>query len=55
VQEKLSPGIKMNIAQAHAILEHSNEDTIRWTAAALNMLITRGILKACKSCAIANA
>jgi hypothetical protein len=51
----LPPAIKMNIKQAHSILGHSSKDTTRWTAAALNMLITRGTLKTCKSCAISKA
>ena len=51
----LSPAIKMNIKQAHAILGHSSKYTMRRTAAALNMLITRGTLKTCKSCAILKA
>ncbi len=45
----------MNIEQAHAILGHSSEDTTRRMAAVLNMLITRGTLKTCKSCAISKA
>jgi hypothetical protein len=48
----LSPAIKMNIERAHAILGHSSEDTTCRTAAALNMLITRGTLKTCESCEI---
>jgi hypothetical protein len=51
----LPSAIKMNIEQAHAILEHASKDTTRWTAAALNMLITRGALKTCKSCEISKA
>jgi hypothetical protein len=51
----LPSAIKMNIERAHAILGHSSEDTTRRTAAALNMLITRGTLKTCKSCAILKA
>ncbi len=51
----LPPAIKMNIERAHAILGHSSEDTTRQTAAALNMLITRGTLKTCKSCGISKA
>ncbi len=51
----VTPAIKMNIKQTHAILGHSSKDTTRWTAAALNMLITRGTLKTCKSCAISKA
>ena len=34
---------------------HASKDTTRRTAAALNMLITRGTLKTCKSCAISKA
>ena len=51
----LSSAIKIDIKQAHAILGHSSEDTTRRTTAALNMLITRGTLKTCKSCAISKA
>ena len=53
--KQLMPAIKMNIEQAHAILGHSSKDTTRWMAAALNILITRGTLKTCKSCAILKA
>ncbi len=45
----------MNIERAHAILGHASKDTTRRTAAALNMLITQGTLKTCKSCAISKA
>jgi hypothetical protein len=45
----------MNIKQAHAILGHSSKDTTHWTSAALNMLVTRGTLKTCESCAISKA
>jgi hypothetical protein len=51
----LPPAIKMNIERAHSILGHSSKDTTRRTAAALNMLITRGTLKTCESCAISKA
>ena len=51
----LPPAIKMNIKRAHAILGHSSKDTTYHTAAGLNMLITRGALKTCKSCAISKA
>jgi hypothetical protein len=51
----LPPAIKMNIKRAHAILGHSSKDTTRWTAAALNMLITRGTVKTCMSCVISKA
>jgi hypothetical protein len=53
--QELMPAIKMSIEQAHAILGHSSEDAARWTAAALSMLITRGALKTCETCAIAKA
>jgi hypothetical protein len=55
MQERLPPTIKMNIERAHAIWGHFGEDIIKWTAAALNMLIMRGMLKSCKPCAIAKA
>jgi hypothetical protein len=48
----LKPAIKMSIDQAHAILGHSSKAKTRETAAALGILITRGALKTCKSCAI---
>ena len=51
----LPPAIKMNIERAHAILGHASKDTTRRTAAALNMLITRGTVKTCESCAISKA
>jgi hypothetical protein len=50
---QLKPAIKMSIEQAHAILGHSSEGKTQQTAAALNILIMRGALKTCKSCAIA--
>jgi len=49
---KLNPAIKMRIDRAHAILGHSSERKTQETAAALGILITRGALKTCKSCAI---
>jgi len=52
---KLNPAIKMSIDQAHAILGHSSEAKARETAAALGILITRGALKTCESCAISKA
>jgi hypothetical protein len=52
---ELAPAIKMNIEQAHAILGHASEGATQQTAAVLGMLITRGALKTCKSCAIAKA
>ncbi len=45
----------MNIEGANAILGHASKDTTRRTAAALNMLITRGTLKTCESCVISKA
>ena len=45
----------MSIEQAHAILGYSTKGKTRQTAAALGILITRGALKTCKSCAIAKA
>jgi hypothetical protein len=51
----LNPAIKMSIDRAHAILGHSSEGKTRQTAAALGILITRGALKTCESCAIAQA
>ena len=52
-----NPAIKMSIKQAHAILGHSSEGKTqtRQTAAALGILIARGALKTCESCAIAKA
>ncbi len=52
---QLNPVIKMSIEQAHAILGHSSKGKTRQTAAALGILITRGALKTCESCAIAKA
>ena len=52
---QLNPAIKISIKQAHAILGHSSEGKTQQTAAALGILITRGALKTCKSCAIAKA
>ncbi len=51
--QELAPAIKMNIERAHAILGHASKGATRRTAAAFGMLITRGALKTCKSCAIA--
>jgi hypothetical protein len=53
--QELVPAIKMNIERAHAILGHASKGATRRTAAALGMLITRGTLKTCESCAIAKA
>ena len=52
-----NPAIKISIKQAHAILGHSSEGKTqtRQTAAALGILIARGALKTCESCAIAKA
>ncbi len=52
---ELVPAIKMNIERAHAILGHASKGAMRQTATALGMLITRGALKTCESCAIAKA
>ncbi len=52
---KLNQAIKMSIEQAHAILGHSSKAKTRQTAAALGILVTRGALKTCESCAIAKA
>jgi hypothetical protein len=52
---KPNPAIKMSIERAHAILGHSSEAKTRQTAAALGILVTRGALKTCESCAIAKA
>ncbi len=49
---KLNPAIKTSIDRAHAILGHLSEAKTRETAAALGILITRGALKTCESCAI---
>ncbi len=50
-----NPAIKMSIKQAHAILGHSSEGKTRQTAAALVIIIARGALKTCESCALAKA
>ncbi len=50
-----NPAIKMSIERAHAILGHSSEGKTRQTAAVLGILIARGTLKTCESCAIAKA
>ena len=47
--------IKMSSKQAHAILGHSSKGKTQQTAAALGILIARGALKTCESCAIAKA
>jgi len=52
---KLNPVITMSIDRAHAILGHSSEAKTRETAAALGILITKGALKTCKSCAVSKA
>ena len=43
----------MSIEQAHAILGHASKGKTRHISAALDILITRGALKTCESCAIA--
>ncbi len=53
--KELTPAIKMNIEQVHAILSHSSKDIMQQTAAALDMQITRDALKTCEPCAIAKA
>jgi hypothetical protein len=45
----------MSIERAHAILGHSSEAKTSKTTAALGILVTRGTLKTCESCAIAKA
>jgi len=45
----------MSIDRAHAILGHSSKAKTRETTAALGILITRGALKTCESCAILKA
>jgi len=55
ISVELKPAIKMSIDQAHAILRHSSKAKTRETAAALGILITRGALKTCESCAISKA
>ena len=52
---QLNPAIKMSIEQAPAILGHSSKGKTQQTAAAIGILITRGALKTCESCAIAKA
>jgi len=52
---QLNLAIKMSIERAHAILGHSSEGKTHKTAAALDILITRGALKTFESCAIAKA
>ena len=52
---QLNPATKMSIEQAHTISGHSSEEKTQQTAAALCILITRGALKTCKSCAITKA
>jgi hypothetical protein len=52
---QLKPAINMSIEQAHAILGYASKGNTRQTAAALGILITRGALKTCKSCAVAKA
>ncbi len=53
--QELTLAIKMSIEQAHAILGHSSKGKTQQTAAALGILIMRGALKSCESCAIAKA
>ncbi len=53
--QELMPAIKISIEQAHAILWHSSKDATWQTTAALSILIIRGALKTCKSCAITKA
>ncbi len=52
---ELMPAIKICSEPAHTILGHSSKDAMRRMAAALSMLITRGALKTCESCAIAKS
>jgi hypothetical protein len=50
-----NPAIKMSINRAHAILGHSSKGKTQQAAASLGILIARGALKTCESCAIAKA
>ena len=45
----------MNITNAHALLGHINEEDTRQIAKELKWTITRGKLRACEHCAIAQA
>jgi hypothetical protein len=54
-KKELKPALRMHIGRAHAILGHANEDATQKMAVVLNMLITRGGLMTCESCAIAKA
>jgi hypothetical protein len=54
-KKKVKSVLKLNIEQAHAILGDSNEDTTRKTAVALDIQITRGLLRTCEPCAVAKA
>jgi hypothetical protein len=53
--QELTLSIKMSIEQVHTILGHSSKGMTQKTAEALGILIMRGALKTCKSCAIAKA
>ena len=54
-EKEIKSILKLNIVQAHAILGHSNENTTRKTAGALDIQITRGSLKTCEPCAVVKA
>ncbi len=54
IRVPLKPAIKMSIEQAHAIFGHASKGKTWQTAAALGILITRGVLKTFESCTIAN-
>ncbi len=54
-KKELQPALITNIDRAHAILGHAGEDATQKMMAVLNMLITRGGMKSCKSCAVAKA
>ncbi len=46
---------KINAKQAHEYLGHLSKDTTRMLAKYLGMILLRGLLPVCESCAIAKA
>jgi hypothetical protein len=54
-KESLKKIFKINVKQAHEYLGHLSKVTTRMTAKYLGMILLRGLLPVCKSCAIAKA
>ncbi len=54
-KEALKNIFKINVKQAHEYLGHLSKDTTRMRAKYVGMILSRGLLPVCKSCAIAKS